>query len=485
MAELHKTLEHGVRAASLFGVHPRAPPRSFMPSIRSLPGSALLFCAAAVVACEGGEGADPGTDTATDVPETCGVPSGEGTVHATAALESDDTVWTAAASPHIVDFPPIISEGQRLTIEPCAVVRFGDRVGMQIEGELIAEGAADKPIVFERAGAAAWDSLRVAETGRMRLAHATLRGGGALGNSRIDETGTLVLVGDPRSPQGLMPLASVQHVTIEDSASLGALLSQNATFSDDSSELTVTGSGSAPLRLWQRAASSVPSGQYTGNQDDEILIDEGFGNSQIVGEATLHDRGVPYHMVTGMMVVGSSGDDRTPGSLSIEPGVQLRFQPGSRLLVQAYVTEEAATGSLRALGTAEKPIVITSGADAPAPGDWVGITFKGTPSADNRIEHTTIAYAGGVSGISSYDCGLSGDTFSNEGAVVFYGQQPASVFLTSSRIEHSARDGVVRGWVGDPLDFTVTNTFVGVARCLQTFPQPLNDSCPTDPPCPK
>ncbi|MFY0533560.1 hypothetical protein [Nannocystis pusilla] len=189
-----------------------------------------------------------------------------------------------------------------------------------------------------------------------------------------------------------------------------------------------------------------------------------------MGEATLHDRGVPYHLIAGMLVVGSSGDDRTPGSLTIEPGVQLRFQQGSRLLVQAYDTDEAATGSLRALGTAEKPIVLTSAADTPAPGDWVGITFKGTPAADNRIEHTTIAYAGGDSGISSYDCALSGDTFSNNGAVVFYGQQPASAFLTDCRIEHSARDGVVRGWTGDPLDFTASNTFVDVARCLQTFP---------------
>lgn len=72
------------------------------------------------------------------------------------------------------------------------------------------------------------------------------------------------------------------------------------------------------------------------------------------------------------------------------------------------------------------------------------------------IEHTTIAYAGGDSGISSYDCALSGDTFSNHGAVVFHGQQPASVLLTGCRIEHSARDGVVRGWTGDPLDFTAT-----------------------------
>lgn len=457
-----------------------------MPSLRASPGSALLLCAAAVVACEGDDAADTGTDTDAPPPATCSVPSGEGTVHATAALETDDVVWTAAASPHIVNFSPSIGAGQRLTIEPCAVVRFGDRVGMQIDGELVAEGTADQPIVFERAGAAAWDSLRVGETGHVRLAHASLRGGGAPGNSRIDETGTLVLVGDPRSDQGLMPLASVQHVSIADSASLGALLSQNASFSDDSLDLTITGSGSAPLRLWQRAVSSVPGGQYTGNQDDEILLEEGgFGNSAIVGEATLHDRGVPYRLVAGMLVVGSSGDDRTPGSLTIEPGVQLRLLQGSRLLVQAYDTDEAATGSLRALGTAERPIVLTSAADTPAPGDWVGITFKGTPAADNRVEHTTIAYAGGESGISSYDCALPDDTFSNDGAVVFYGQQPASAFLTDCHIEHSARDGVVRGWVGDPLDFTASNTFVDVARCLQTFPQPPDDACPADPPCPK
>lgn len=109
----------------------------------------------------------------------------------------------------------------------------------------------------------------------------------------------------------------------------------------------------------------------------------------------------------------------------------------------------------------------------------------GQSYTQNGTALTTIAYAGGDSGISSYDCALSGDTFSNNGAVVFYGQPPASAFLTDCRIEHSARDGVVRGWVGDPLDFTATNTFVDVARCLQTFPQPQNDSCPADPPCPK
>ncbi|MFY0533558.1 hypothetical protein [Nannocystis pusilla] len=52
-----------------------------------------------MVACEGGDAADPGTDTDAPPPATCSVPSGEGTVHATAALESDDAVWTAAASP--------------------------------------------------------------------------------------------------------------------------------------------------------------------------------------------------------------------------------------------------------------------------------------------------------------------------------------------------------------------------------------------------
>lgn len=454
----------------------------------------VVLCLVGLAACESRSAGPTSTNSEADagpdagpIESKCVAPTGEGTLHSSSALASDEEVWTAAGSPHVVTFPVTIRAGQKLRIEPCAVVRLEPKMSVLVNGELIAEGTGDQRISFERAGAEPWEHVRVSDTGSARLAHATLAGGGHVSNNRPDATATLYVDGDPRSPAGVQPLVRVDHVTIEGSQTLGVLLTENGAFTDDSRDLTVTGSGSAPVRLWVRAASSLPTGAYAGNQDDQILLEAGgYGNAAVVGEVTLRDRGLSYHVISPPLRVGGDGDDRKPGTLVVEPGVTLRFQPGSGVNVDAYTTSENATGTLRAIGTPDKPIVFTSDSATPAPGDWVGITFKGTPSPNNRIEHATIAYAGGASGISSYDCFVTPDErgFSNHGAVIVFGNQPASTFIANSRIEHSAQDGIVRGWSGEAIDFLGTNEFVGISRCKQTFPKPAGGTCPSPPPCP-
>ncbi|MBX3189689.1 MAG: hypothetical protein KF819_21875 [Labilithrix sp.] len=451
----------------------------------------VAICLAGLAACDSSSAktepvvpdAGPAPDGG-DAPSKCVAPTGDGTVHSSSALASDDEVWTAAGSPHVVTFPVSIRAGQKLTIEPCAVVRLDGKMSLLVDGELIAEGAADQRISLERAGAEPWEYIRVSDTGRARFAYATLAGGGHLRNNRPNETATLYVHGRASSPAGAQPLVRVDHVTIEGSQTLGVLLTENGAFTDDSRDLTVTGSGSAPIRTWVSAASSLPTGAYAGNQDDQILLEA--GGSPVVGEVTLRARGLSYHVISPPLRVGGTDNDRKPGTLVVEPGVTLRFQPGSGVNVEAYTTSESATGTLRAIGTPDKAIVFTSDAATPAPGDWVGITFKGTPSPNNRIEHATIAYAGGDSGISSYDCFVTPDErgFSNHAAVILFGGQAATPFIAHTRIENSAQDGIVRGWTGEPVDFSSTNEFVGVSRCWQTFPKPAAGACPSPPPCP-
>lgn len=197
-------------------------------------------------------------------------PGGGGTTHTLQNLESDDEVWTAAGSPHVIDYGLTIREGQKLTVEPCAVVQLKAGIGILVQGELVADGEEDRPIAFERAADAAWSKIYVQKTGSARLAFAKLVGGGAPSTTAIDRTATLLVEGDPHSPDGVQPLARVDHVTISGSESLGMLLSQNGAFSDDSRDLTITGSASAPVRLWQRAVSSLPTGRLCrSGRDDE------------------------------------------------------------------------------------------------------------------------------------------------------------------------------------------------------------------------
>lgn len=430
-------------------------------------------------------GVTPSEDAAPS--EKCVTPTGDGTKHPQ-NLASDNEVWTAAGSPHIVDFGLTIREGEKLTIEPCAVVRFKTNVGLLVQGDLNAEGDADRPILFERADAESWSNIQARKTAKVRLAYAKLTGGGRPGTTDLDKTATLVVQGDPSSPNGVQPIVHVDHVTIDGSESLGANLAENSAFTDDSRELTITGSASAPVRIWQRAVSSLPTGTYTGNQANEFLIDGGnFGDYEIVGEVTIRDRGLPYRVTYASLHVGS---DTQTGALTIEPGVTLRFDSTRSLTVGTKTTDQVATGTLRAIGTADKPIVFTSAAATPTAGDWVGIVFKGTPSANNRIEHATIAYAGGGSLFSSYDCYYQAleEDGGDDGAIVIAADAagPAAAFVTNTRIEHSAKFGIVRGWRGDPVDFLTTNEFVDVPKCKQSYPRgsDINGSCPEELPCP-
>jgi hypothetical protein len=64
--------------------------------------------------------------------------------------------------------------------------------------------------------------------------------------------------------------------------------------------------------------------------------------------------------------------------------------------------------------------------------------------------------------------------------------QPATAFITRSRIEHSAGHGILRGWSGaSDVSFLGSNTFADVAGCTETTPRDPEGRCPTDPPCPK
>ena len=63
-----------------------------------------------------------------------------------------DTTWSAAKSPYIISGPFTINSGTTLTIEPGTTVHLGAKVDLVVTngGRLLAEGTAEKPILFSR-----------------------------------------------------------------------------------------------------------------------------------------------------------------------------------------------------------------------------------------------------------------------------------------------------------------------------------------------
>ncbi|MDB4938318.1 MAG: hypothetical protein JWP87_5290 [Labilithrix sp.] len=422
-----------------------------------------------------------GTD-ADVVPSTCAAATGAGTKHDQSPTA--DETWTAATSPHVVGASLSIPAGRTITVEPCAVVQIKGAVGMVVEGKLLAEGAADRPIRVERGDAStAWTSIEARKGSELRFAHVTLDGGGNPNGGQPTQLGALDIRGDQDA--ATQPILFVDHVTVKGSQSLGVLVREGGGFAPGSKELSISGGASFPISIWARAAGTLPSGTYTGNATDEIILPALGGPDDVKEDTTFAARGVPYRIggPTGGKVLTVGGTGSIP-LLTIEPGVTLRFEKGARIDVDS--ASGVATGALRAEGTADKPIVLTSAAATPAAGDWVGVVIEGTPDARDEIAHAKISFAGGASQISSFDCPSPMNSgFANEGAILVVGGQPATAFVTNTVIDSSAGDGIVRGWTGDVVDLLATNTFTNVTRCNQTFPKPNVGACPVPAPCPK
>lgn len=63
---------------------------------------------------------------------------------------------------------------------------------------------------------------------------------------------------------------------------------------------------------------------------------------------------------------------------------------------------------------------------------------------------------------------------------------PTGQFVRNTTIIDSASHGIDRGWMGSDIDYRDSNTFIGVAGCLQTFPFPPSPGvCPDPVPCPR
>jgi hypothetical protein len=372
---------------------------------------------------------------------------------------TSDEVWTAEGSPHVIEETVTVRQGRTLTIAPCATVQIKPKQSLFVafpgtpgRGTLVAEGTAKQPIRIEGQG---WGRIWVVSPGTARLAYVTIEGGG------FESPGALVATGlADTSHKNLR----VDHVTVKGAP---VKLEHLAAFADGSTDLTIKGAPAQPLLVNEYALDTLPSGSYTGNGVDEIVVER---DGWIEQNATMHARGVPYKFPQGLTV--GRGPEAALSVLTIEPGNTLRFGQGKGLKVELATGSFPASGALVAVGTKEKPIVFTSASPSPKAGDWQGLWFGGVARAENRIENARIEYTGADCGCVLVSCSA---VTQHEGAVIFT-QPPPGVFITSTTIAHGAMHGFVLGYTGARFDFSSANSFEDLAGCQETLPSA--PSCP-------
>ncbi|RKH09314.1 hypothetical protein D7V97_16940 [Corallococcus sp. CA053C] len=436
------------------------------------PALLLLLTTCALPGCTSESDPMPGDPPDSGVVDTgCPAPTGAAITHQ--GTVSAPETWSAT-SPHVVSS---LDVNAAVTVEPCAVVSVssGANIAVNSGGTFVTQGTQAKPVHIQAVDSGRpWGQLLVNTGSTVRLTWTTLSQGG--NPSSADAT---VRVRAGADLPGARPLF-VDHVTIEDSRGPGILLNGTAGFADGSTALTITRSGSEarpqPLVINPNALGTLPSGTYTGNREDAILVGPAIASATISylgGNATVRDLGVPYH-VQDLTV----GNHDTAATLTLEAGAELRFDPASRLLV--YDGKSA----LIAAGTQARPVVFTSAKATPVAGDWAGLRFEGT-NPTNRLENIRVRYAGGTCQCSSYGCNYLPPSFDVSSAILLF-TEPTTAFITGASIEDSAGHGILRGWSGSAsVDFVATNTFARIAECTQTLPRDTEGRCPSNPTCPR
>ncbi len=407
----------------------------------------------------------------------CAAPTGAGTTHG--SVNAAET-WTEAGSPHIVPFD--INIAAPVTIQECAVVRIvkSGTVTVMPTGSLVANGSQGRPVTFEaKVAGQAWASIRNLG-GTLSLNHAVLTGGGDPLSTNPAYAGVLHM------QSSTVGSFHVDDVDIGGSLSQGVYINGSIGFDATSQNLRVHGSAGYPVHVYARVIGTVPSGTYTGNGHDAIAI-AGSGGP-VVGDQTMHNRGVPWHVGSGADSGRMDINSQVNGQvtvLTIEPGVTVQFPPGGILNVEPLNGSGTARGALIAIGgpAAADKIVFTSDQPVPKAGDWLGIGYGSTIDPRNVMQNVRVEFAGGASVSGSNSCPYPGVVI-NDAAIRIFGPPP-NQFITATEIRSSAKFGIDRGWRADlQPDFLPGNTFTAVASCKVTTPRTFNGVCPAVVPCP-
>lgn len=418
--------------------------------------------------------APPPPDVAIDA-ATCAPVTGAGTMHG-GSIAAPET-WSAAGSPHIIPFDTSITAA--LTIERCAVVRIagGKQVSVRVGGSITTLGVAGLPVTIEKNDAAAWVSIRTLNGGTASFTYTTIDGGGDPLNGNVQTSGALDIAGAAPTVTGIV---HADHLTITGSKSCGVSLHDGGGFDTSSTNVVISGSTLSPITTFARALGTIPTGTYTGNTADEIII----SNGAIPESTTIHARGIPYRVGIQANATLDVGAVTGVATLTIEPGVTMKFSAGATFRVEPASGTNPARGALIANGTGAAKIVLTSASAAPVAGAWFGLWFGGLVDATTRVDHMKVEYAGKPSVSGSDSCMYPGTTI-NDAAIRLIGSAPAVVFITNTDVIMSASHGIDRGFRSDTKpSYLPTNSITGFVGCRETYPRDISGACPTPVPCP-
>jgi parallel beta-helix repeat protein len=344
---------------------------------------------------------------------------------------SANTTWRANGNPWIVACDVTVAQNVTLTIEPGASVRFNSGRGLHVYGTLLAQGAvAETERINFTSNARSlapgdWAGIFFYDTSiGSVLDYVDVDYAGSLWNGAAVMVGqdgpTAVTISHTRVRYGgedgirwhNSSGGALSDVTVSANRGDGLeiLAGSNPAAPSNPTITNLTSVNNDGAAVHQEAGARptwAGSNSATGNLVNGIQI---HGN--VTAATTWYAMGLPYIVEGGNVAVNGAT------TLTIQPGVIVRFNGGYYLDVN---------GTLSAVGTALAPILFTSNAATPSPGDWGGL-FLHDASAASTLSYATVEYAGTL--------------WWGQGAINVGTDGPTDATISHSTIQYSSGDGI-------------------------------------------
>ena len=311
---------------------------------------------------------------------------------------TSDERWKKNDNPHIVTDSVYIYRAT-LTLEPGVEIRFGSgsvylTLGYSnYGGTLIAQGTDTEKIIFTSNAAnpqpGDWGGILFTGTDSddSIIENAVVEYGGynGSGNIKTIESSPTIKNSIIRYSlnSGISLYNSSSHISgcsITENGAYGIRIYNSVPVIDNN---TFSFNKSYPISIKNQFSYELPyiykTNIFNFNQPNQIFVYLPY----LTTSQTLYNIGIPYYIDQKLTVYNAT--------LTIEPGVEIRFGSGSVYLTLGYSNYG---GTLIAQGTDTEKIIFTSNAANPQPGDWGGILFTGTDSDDSIIENAVVEYGG-------------------------------------------------------------------------------------------
>ncbi len=307
---------------------------------------------------------------------------------------SSDTTWTLAGSPYIVVANINIDNGKKLTIEPGVQVRFAGNYQIAGNGVLKAQGTETQRILFTS------DQANPAPGNWNRIYFA----GGSNSASIIEYA-------------DMQYAANAVYIVNASSTVKNTLFSNNQ----------------RPIYLDYSFGATSPvlrDNTYTNNTSNGIKI------ATPIGTSTTLTKDNTFYEVGGYLDISNS-------TMTIEPGVEIRFGAGAGFRFGQSLT------SLNATGTLAQPIKFTSLAQQGIRGSWRGISIQGVPVGSTcRMDYVVVE-----------DAGQGSDS-----AISITSTTTQPFFLTNSTIRNNLNNGIlINGSTPTLTGNVISNNSVGLS----------------------